>query len=275
MFDMQDVGRRIAALRKAADMTQMELADRLDISFQAVSNWERGNTMPDIAKLPELAELFDVSIDALLGKKNPLVEATAANALKEHLREGAVEAELLMEAAPLLKPTQMDEAAKELSDELTLEDVLGFAPFASEQVIDELIERCICNGMRVKERTMCMLLPFASAEMIDRMAWACMETDGMTDIENLRMLAPFISGKTMDALAAKIVENGETKKLCELVPFLGQKTVNELLRRAVVKPEAPIDGNAAKPEDWDHGEEHADEDEDDDPKASVHVHYHL
>ena len=39
-------------------MTQMELADRMGISFQVVSNWERGNSMPDISKLPELAEIF-------------------------------------------------------------------------------------------------------------------------------------------------------------------------------------------------------------------------
>lgn len=44
-------------------MTQMELADKLDISFQAVSNWERGNTMPDISKFPELAEIFHISVD--------------------------------------------------------------------------------------------------------------------------------------------------------------------------------------------------------------------
>lgn len=54
-------------------MTQMELADRLNISFQAVSNWERGNSMPDISKLPELAELFGISIDELLGKKSELI----------------------------------------------------------------------------------------------------------------------------------------------------------------------------------------------------------
>ncbi len=42
MLDMERVGVRISQLRKSAGMTQMEMADRLGISFQAISNWERG-----------------------------------------------------------------------------------------------------------------------------------------------------------------------------------------------------------------------------------------
>ena len=42
MFSMEKIGIRISTLRKQQNMTQMELADRLGISFQAVSNWERG-----------------------------------------------------------------------------------------------------------------------------------------------------------------------------------------------------------------------------------------
>ena len=41
-FDMQRIGAHISRLRKQQGMTQMQLADALGISFQAVSNWERG-----------------------------------------------------------------------------------------------------------------------------------------------------------------------------------------------------------------------------------------
>ena len=73
MFDTVTIGRKIAELRKAHNMTQFELADALGISFQAVSNWERGASMPDISKLPELAEIFGVTIDEVLGKNNPAI----------------------------------------------------------------------------------------------------------------------------------------------------------------------------------------------------------
>ncbi|PWL44598.1 MAG: hypothetical protein DBY45_05475 [Clostridiales bacterium] len=41
-FSIEQIGRRISGRRKEKNMTQMELADRMGISFQAVSNWERG-----------------------------------------------------------------------------------------------------------------------------------------------------------------------------------------------------------------------------------------
>ncbi len=63
MFDTVLTGTKLAEARRARNMTQMELAEKLGISFQAVSSWERGNTMPDIAKLPEIAEILGVSVD--------------------------------------------------------------------------------------------------------------------------------------------------------------------------------------------------------------------
>ena len=83
MFDMKKIGKKISVLRKEANMTQMELADRMGISFQAVSNWERGNSMPDISKLPELAEIFGKTVDELLGEKSVLVEAAMNDSIEE------------------------------------------------------------------------------------------------------------------------------------------------------------------------------------------------
>ncbi|MBE6891016.1 MAG: helix-turn-helix domain-containing protein [Ruminococcaceae bacterium] len=67
MFDMKEIGARIARYRRQKNLTQMSLADNLGISFQAVSNWERGESMPDISKLGELSQVLGVSIDVLLG----------------------------------------------------------------------------------------------------------------------------------------------------------------------------------------------------------------
>lgn len=51
MIDMNRVGKCIKNARTNKNMTQLELADIVGVSYQAVSNWERGNSMPDIAKL--------------------------------------------------------------------------------------------------------------------------------------------------------------------------------------------------------------------------------
>ncbi|MCL2721286.1 MAG: helix-turn-helix transcriptional regulator [Treponema sp.] len=59
----------ILKLRKESGLTQENLAEKLNISFQAVSKWENGQTSPDIIMLPMLAQLFGVSIDKLFGIK--------------------------------------------------------------------------------------------------------------------------------------------------------------------------------------------------------------
>ena len=66
---MSNISLRIADLRKKNKVTQQELADRIGVSFQTVSKWETGMSMPDITILPLLAEYFSVSTDQLLGLK--------------------------------------------------------------------------------------------------------------------------------------------------------------------------------------------------------------
>ena len=71
----QELGAHIAQYRKAAAMTQEQLATELGITPQAVSKWETGLSLPDILLLPRLAELFEVSIDMLFGIEKPEPEA--------------------------------------------------------------------------------------------------------------------------------------------------------------------------------------------------------
>ena len=62
-----NLGENIRKHRRRLDMTQDELADRLGVSFQSVSRWENGATYPDMELLPEIADLFSVTVDALMG----------------------------------------------------------------------------------------------------------------------------------------------------------------------------------------------------------------
>ena len=64
---MESLSERLKTLRKAKDMTQEQLADYMGVSPQAVSRWETGATSPDISALPQLSDLFGISIDELLG----------------------------------------------------------------------------------------------------------------------------------------------------------------------------------------------------------------
>lgn len=72
-MNQQKVGELIKKLRKDNHLTQAEFAEKYGITYQAVSNWEHGKNLPDIALLKQIADDFNVSIDELLGnEKKPL-----------------------------------------------------------------------------------------------------------------------------------------------------------------------------------------------------------
>ena len=74
-----NVGKNIAALRRARGLTQAELAGQLHFTYQAVSNWERGVSVPDADTLLRLSAFFGVSADALLrGQVKPPAPARSA-----------------------------------------------------------------------------------------------------------------------------------------------------------------------------------------------------
>ena len=66
MMDLEKIARRIASLRRERGYTGEALAERLQVSPQAVSKWENAKCLPDTAILPALAEALDCSIDSLL-----------------------------------------------------------------------------------------------------------------------------------------------------------------------------------------------------------------
>ena len=60
------VGKNIMRLRRMKNMTQLDLAEKLNYSDKSISKWEQGNGMPDVRILVRLAELFNVSLDDLV-----------------------------------------------------------------------------------------------------------------------------------------------------------------------------------------------------------------
>lgn len=61
-----DISEKLTSLRKARNLTQEELAEKLDVSRQSVSKWETGQCVPDADKLTMLSDIFNVSVDFLL-----------------------------------------------------------------------------------------------------------------------------------------------------------------------------------------------------------------
>lgn len=81
------VGKKIAALRKEKGMTQDEIAEKLNVSPQAVSKWENDISYPDIMLLPKIAQLLDTTVDDLLSsepkKETMLVEKSKRKSIDD------------------------------------------------------------------------------------------------------------------------------------------------------------------------------------------------
>lgn len=69
MKDMQTIGKRLAEIRKSKRFKQTQLAEMLNISQQVISNIERGVTAPDIEQLKKFADIYNISLDQLVGRK--------------------------------------------------------------------------------------------------------------------------------------------------------------------------------------------------------------
>ena len=82
----ETLGKRIVAHRKRLGLTQDQLAEKMGVTAQAVSKWENDQSCPDISALPQLADIFGITVDALLGRESaedpvhaePITEEPAA-----------------------------------------------------------------------------------------------------------------------------------------------------------------------------------------------------
>lgn len=219
-FDMHRIGQTISRLRRERNMTQMALADAMGVSFQAVSNWERGQSMPDISKLPELAALFSTTIDELLGCHSPLIEKAAEDKLEE-LPVPTVEE--VAEAAPLLPPRQMDNLTDRLLDMPVLPDMGELLRYLPTEKVDALLRQRLEAGESIRVYAL-----FASTDAVDEAAHA-LEQQSKSILE----IAPFMSKDCVDVIARNRAAAG--RSFTELLPFLYEDSVNDLACQLDVK----------------------------------------
>lgn len=223
-FDMQRTGAMISRLRKEHGMTQLQLADALGVTFQAVSNWERGLSMPDISKLPELAELFGTTIDELLGRPCPVLTEAAAGRLEKHLEITAVTVGEAAEAAPFLPPEQAEALAEHAVNAAALDGLIGLGdllPFMSTRQVDALLQR------RLATNDYAALLPYCSAAAIDAAVQARIESG-----EAIAAFLPFLSDGAL--VAAREARAAQGHSTAEFLPFL---PTSEIDRIALAKSE--------------------------------------
>ena len=232
MFDTMKVARKIKEARIARNMTQMNLADAMEVSYQAVSNWERGSSCPDIGKLEQLCQILEIGVDELLGTDSASRTLSRIIEKEEPSKADAepVTIEEIQEVAPLLPPADMarlvDDSLdnQEGGEKLDLKAIAGLAPFLDEKYLDALIKRAHVHSLK----DLAGLAPFLSSETLDVLV-AVADIKG--DISGIISLAPFLGSETLDALVDKAEEKGDIGEIFGLAPFLSSGTLDRLVQK--------------------------------------------
>ncbi|HPF82573.1 MAG TPA: helix-turn-helix domain-containing protein [Bacilli bacterium] len=85
-MNQEKIGKFISKLRKEKNMTQEQLAEKLNVSNKSVSRWENGKTLPDYSIMIYLCETLDVSLNELI-KGNRLTDKDFKNEAENNLKE--------------------------------------------------------------------------------------------------------------------------------------------------------------------------------------------
>ena len=143
MFDTMKFGKALSTLRKQADMTQNEVADRLNLSRQAISKYERGESFPDISILVMIAELFNVTLDELINYGEPTKgESTILkNVAKGNADIIAENIADVVNLAPLLKPSILIKLSHQFEKQgIDISDIITLAEYLNDESVVTLIE---------------------------------------------------------------------------------------------------------------------------------------
>lgn len=219
MFNMTQIGKTIRQARIRENMTQMELADRMGVSFQAVSNWERGNSMPDISKLESLCDALHLDLKQLLAG-----EPGATEAVTKVLRADPepLSVEELADVAPLLPPSQMQTQTRKTTGgkNYNLKKLASILPFLDEEMLEEILEEVQVDSLM----ELADIAPFLDEDKLDQLVMG----SGADDWDGVIALAPFLGDKTLEALASRCLSRADSHSLLSLAPFLSEKTLSQI-----------------------------------------------
>ena len=173
MFDTQKFGGYLCRLRKNADMTQAEVADRLNVTRQAISRYEQGDCFPDVSILVQIADIFHVPLDELIGAGEPTrgesaILASVARGEKTPM-PGRIED--IVSLAPHLKPSVLSALSAGLARQgIDISNIVALAEYLGEDSVIALLENAKFEDLPLDlmEKLMPFLETKSKAVIFDR-----------------------------------------------------------------------------------------------------------
>lgn len=224
MFDTNEVAGNIKNARTKMNMTQMNLADEMGVSYQAVSNWERGNSMPDISKLPELCKILNISFEELVGERT--VETDIAEKLMQD-GDADVTLEEMAQVGQLVEPDKIESKVNEVMNKggkIPFSVLVSLAPFIDKETLSNIVEEMA----DVNLKKLCAIAPFIKKEAMDRIVDNSIRNECL-DVNNIAAIAPFLPKSTIHKVSEYLIEHDQAKKLALIAPFMGKGMFPKLL----------------------------------------------
>jgi transcriptional regulator with XRE-family HTH domain len=194
MFNTKKFGAYLSRLRKNADMTQSELAEKLNLTRQAVSKYETGDSFPDVSILIQIAEIFEITLDELINSGNPTKgETKIIKNVFDGDGENLVAINDLVNLAPLIKPSVLGAFSKKLSEDgIDISHIVSLVQFLNDNDLLQLIN---------------------SAEY------------STLNEELLEKIAPFLDMASKEAIVKKIIEGEDDWRLLKgIIPYIEDMT---------------------------------------------------
>lgn len=203
MFDMKKFAAFLVGKRREKNITQGQLADMVGVTHQAVSKWERGETMPELSKLSDLSNALDVPTE-------DFVAAMHSDDRDEN------------------ETACLDDDYYALPDKTLVGDVYAIAPFLSKQTLTTAItEITLSKGSAISS----MLFKFADVDILREVALAVFSTD--TDKGRIHLL-PYLPQNEVSKLILNRYSTGGVDAILPLLPYAKEKEVVDMIFKSVV-----------------------------------------
>lgn len=190
MFDTKKFGGYLSRLRKNADMTQSELADKLNMTRQAISRYENGDSFPDVSTLVLIADIFDVGLNDLIYSGEPtrgeaLILGNAAVGNRDVAAENVAD---VVNLAPFLKPSLLGRLSDGLrKQQIDISGIVSLAQYLSDDKVTALLENAAFDT--VSDELLEKLMPFLDGHSKETILRNIIE--GKMDWRLIKTLVPY------------------------------------------------------------------------------------
>ena len=205
MFDIKKFGGYLSCLRKNADMTQMELADKLNLTRQAISRYEHGDSFPDVTILVTIAEIFHVTLDDLINSGVPTrgesvilrdVARGREPVSPEHIDD-------VLNLAPYLKPSVLSKLSSGLSKQgIDISAVVSLVEYLNDDSTAAMLENAALE--KVSPELFAKLMPLLDHDSKNMILQKVIS--GEMDWHFLQQLFPYMDYIMHSYIQAAIME---------------------------------------------------------------------